>query len=54
MDRKKQPKKRSERRRRPSYEEGELRDKSIEEKMDPSYQRKDLLDLIKKGVKRPS
>jgi hypothetical protein len=50
MHSKKQPKKRSDRRR-PSYEEGELRDKSIEEKMDPSYQRKDLLDLIKKAAK---
>lgn len=36
---------------RPSYEEGELRDKSIEEKMDPAFRRKDLLGLIKKAAK---
>ncbi len=36
----------------PSYEEGELRDKSIEEKMDPEFQRKDLLGLIKRAAKR--
>jgi len=50
MAHKKQPKKRS--KRRPSYEEGELRDKSIEEKMDPNYRRKDLLEVIKKAAKK--
>ncbi len=49
MDRKKQPKKRS---KRSSYEEGELRDKSIEEKFDPGYRREDLMDLIKKAAKK--
>ena len=51
--RKKQPKPRP-KQPYPSYEEGDLRDKSIEEKMDPEYERKDLRRLIKKGVKRPS
>ncbi len=50
MDRKKRLKKRRERR--PSYEEGELRDKSIEEKMDPNYQKSDFLKLIKKAAKK--
>lgn len=39
---------------RPSYEEGELRDKSIEEKFDPNYRREDLQSLIKRATKRPS
>ena len=51
MDRKKRPKKRSERRR-PSYEEGELRDKSIEEKFDPNFRRENLLGLIKRAAKK--
>lgn len=50
MDRKKQPKKRSERR--PSYKEGELRDKSIEEKFDPNFRRENLVSLIKKAAKK--
>jgi hypothetical protein len=44
-----QPKQRS-KRPRPSYEEGELRDKRIEEKFDPNFQRKDLLNLIRKAA----
>jgi len=51
MGRKKQPKKQDERRR-PSYEQGELRDKSIEEKFDPNFRRDDLLGLIKKAAKK--
>ncbi len=47
MDRKKQQKKRS---KRPSYEEGELRDKSIEKLADPNFQKSDLLKLIKKAA----
>ena len=35
---------------RPSYERGELRDKSIEEKQDPKFQPKDLLRLVKKAA----
>ncbi|PKB73422.1 MAG: hypothetical protein BZY75_01900 [SAR202 cluster bacterium Io17-Chloro-G7] len=38
---------------RPSYEEGELRDKSIEKKQRASFQPKDLLRLIKKEVETP-
>jgi hypothetical protein len=37
---------------RPSYERGELRDKSIEEKQDPQYQAGDLHRLIKKAVEK--
>ena len=37
---------------RPSYEEGELRDKSIEKKIDPTYQPKDLTRLIQRAAKR--
>ena len=36
---------------RPSYEEGELRDKSLEEKMDPKYQRETLQRMIRKAAK---
>jgi hypothetical protein len=36
---------------RPSYEKGELRDKSIEEKMDPNFRREGLRRLIKKAAK---
>ena len=35
---------------RPSYEEGELRDKSIEKKQDPNFQPTDLVDLVRKAV----
>ncbi len=49
MSERKKPRKKKPRR--PSYEEGELRDESIEEKMDSDYQRKDLLGLIKKAAK---
>jgi len=45
-----QPKQRS-KRPRPSYEEGELRDKSIEKLMNPDYQRGDFLELVKKSAK---
>ena len=51
MDYKKQTKKPS-RRPRPSYEEGELRDKSIEKKMDPTFRREELLRTIWKAAKR--
>jgi hypothetical protein len=37
---------------RPSYEDGELRDKSIEKKQRADFQPKDLLRLIEKGVKK--
>jgi hypothetical protein len=46
-----QPKQRS-KRPRPSYEGGELRDKSIEKKFDPTYRREDLMGLIKKAAKK--
>ncbi len=36
---------------RPSYEDGELRDKSIAKMQDPKYQGKDLLKLLKKSAK---
>jgi hypothetical protein len=44
---------------RPSYEEGELRDKRIEALQDGRYEQKDLLALVKQSVqqvkgKRPS
>jgi hypothetical protein len=42
--------KKSEKRPRPSYEEGKLRDPSIEEKMNAEYKKGDLLALIKKAV----
>ena len=35
---------------RPSYEEGELRDKSIEKKQKAGFQPKDLLRLIRKAI----
>jgi len=37
---------------RPSYEEGELRDKSIKAMQDPKYQAKDLERLIKRTVNK--
>ena len=37
---------------RPSYEEGELRDKSIEERMDPNYGRENLQRIIRKAAKK--
>jgi len=51
MDRKEQPKNLS-KRPGPSYEEGELRDKSIEEKVDPNFRRESLRRLIRKAAKR--
>ena len=39
---------------RPSYEEGDLRDKSIEKKQRVSFQPNDLLRLIRKAVGKPS
>ena len=39
---------------RPSYEEGELRDKNIEKKQHSDFQPKDLLRLIRKAVRKPS
>jgi hypothetical protein len=36
---------------RPSYEEGELRDKEIEKLQDPDYKREDFLKLVKKSAK---
>jgi len=50
MSRKKQSKPRP-KRPYPSYEEGELRDKSIEEKMDPEYQGETLRRVIRKAAK---
>ncbi len=39
----------------PSYEEGELRDKSIEGKMNPDFRRETLRALIRKAAKdRPA
>ena len=35
-----------------SYEEGELRDKSIEKKQRADFQPKDLLRLIKRAIKK--
>lgn len=46
-----QPKQRS-KRPRPSYEEGELRDKSIEKLADPDFQESDFLKLVKKAASR--
>lgn len=46
-----QKKPRKEKPRHPSYEEGELRDKSIEKKMDPSFRREDLLRVIRGAAK---
>jgi hypothetical protein len=37
---------------RPSYEEGELRDKKIEKKQRSDFQPKHLLRLIEKAVKK--
>lgn len=37
---------------RPSYEDGELRDKELAKKIDPKYQAGDLLRLIKRAVKK--
>lgn len=50
MEHKKQTKNRGNRPR-PSYEEGELRDKSIEKLADPNYQKSDLMKLLKKAAK---
>jgi hypothetical protein len=36
---------------RPSYEQGELRDKEIEKLQDPNYKRNDFLKLVKKSAK---
>ena len=51
-----QPKQRS-KRPRPSYEEGELRDKGIEKLVDPNFQEGDFLKLVGKAAtqrrKRP-
>jgi hypothetical protein len=49
--RKKQPKPRP-KQPYPSYEEGELRDKSIEEKMDPNYEGENLHGVIRKAAKK--
>jgi hypothetical protein len=37
---------------RPSYEDGEVRDKSIEKKQQANFQPKDLMRLIGKAVKK--
>jgi hypothetical protein len=37
---------------RPSYEDGELRDKSIEKKQKADFQPKHLVRLIKKAIKK--
>ena len=34
----------------PSYEEGELRDKTIEQKQDTDFKKRDLAALIRKAV----
>ncbi len=47
----KQPKNPS-KRPRPSYEEGELRDESIEEKMGPTFVRENLRNVIRKAAKK--
>jgi len=39
---------------RPSYEDGKLRDPSIEKMQDKAYQRGGLTRLIKKALRRPS
>jgi hypothetical protein len=49
--RKKQPKPRP-KRPYPSYKEGELRDMSIEEKMDPNYRSENLRGVIRKAAKK--
>jgi len=36
----------------PSYEEGELRDKTIEKKQRAGFQPKDLMRLIEKAVRK--
>lgn len=40
----------SDKRPRPSYEQGRLRDASIEKKQDADYKKGDLLALIKRAV----
>lgn len=47
-----QEKPRKKKPRSPSYEEGELRDKSIEEKMDPNFGRENLQRVIRKAAKK--
>jgi hypothetical protein len=47
-----QKKRRKSKRPRPSYEDGELRDKSIEEKMDPDYRRENLRSVIREAAKK--
>lgn len=42
----------SNKRPRPSYEEGKLRDPSIEKMQDKAYQLRDLTRLLQKSVKR--
>ncbi len=42
--------KKSEKRPRPSYEDGKLRDPAIEKMQDAEYKKGDLLALIKKAV----
>jgi hypothetical protein len=42
--------KKSAKRPRPSYEDGELRDKTIEKMQDAEYKKGDLLTLIKRAV----
>ena len=42
--------KKSAKRPRPSYEDGQLRDSSIEAKQDAEYKKGDLLTLIKRAV----
>lgn len=39
------------RKQRPSYEQGELRDKEIERLMNPDYQKNDFLKLVRKSAK---
>jgi hypothetical protein len=39
------------RKQRPSYEQGELRDKEIEKLQDPNYQKNDLKNLLTKATK---
>jgi len=38
---------------RPSYEDGKLRDPSIEDKQDPSYDHESLRDAVRRAVRRP-
>jgi len=37
---------------RPSYEEGRVREKNVEEMQDPEFQPEDLRRLVKKAVKK--